>query len=442
MKLISKKFLSILLSLIVILSLTGCKSSTSGTDEAASTDNEVSEGAEGTGDESADDTLSADDLVPEEGASLTLWGYNEDYNTQIVELWNAKYPDIPLKTERIANSDVQLNMETTTDSGSGCDVAIMAHNTVASAADTGLLLQLDYLTDYIKQNYSESMINSCSLDGAIYGAPFTCQTTALFYNKALVQEPVKTWDELFAFAKTYNDPSQNKYACAWQAVDSYFAHGIISTYGYELFGPNHNDPSQLGWDTQEAIDGLTFYQSLNQVYPVKSTDCSWDAMSSLFKDGKVPYVITGPWDINPFTKAGIDFGICNLPTTSDGTPTKTMATVNAIVVSSYTQYPQAAMLLAKFLVEEDSLKLVYDVDTQIPASTAGQNYDYIKNNEYLAAITKQMENSEPIPNIPEMSYVWTPYATMITSVWDDVQKPEEALKKAIDEYNAAIEMAE
>jgi arabinogalactan oligomer/maltooligosaccharide transport system substrate-binding protein len=192
----------------------------------------------------------------------------------------------------------------------------------------------------------------------------------------LVQEPVKTWDELIAYAKSYNDPAKNKYACAWQAVDSYFAHGIISTCGYQLFGENHDDPTQLGWDTQEAIDGLTFYQSLNQVYPVKSTDATWDAMSSLFQKGDVPYVITGSWDIAPFVKAGIDFGVTTLPATSDGTPTKSLSTVNAIVVSSYTKYPQASMLLAKFLVEQESLKLIYDVDQQIPASTAGQQFDY------------------------------------------------------------------
>ena len=53
------------------------------------------------------DTPPADDgaVVPEEGASLKLWFDNDNYNEKIVELWNAKYPDIPLTVENVGTTD-------------------------------------------------------------------------------------------------------------------------------------------------------------------------------------------------------------------------------------------------------------------------------------------------------------------------------------------------
>ena len=48
------------------------------------------------------------------------------------------------------------------------------------------------------------------------------KTIVMFYNKDLVDMPVDTWAEMKAFAKEFNDPAKNKFACLWQAVEPYY----------------------------------------------------------------------------------------------------------------------------------------------------------------------------------------------------------------------------
>ena len=81
--------------------------------------------------------------------------------------------------------------------------------------------------------------------------------------------PVDTWAEMKEFAAEFNDPAQNKFACLWQAVEPYYAHGFLGGYGYDLFGPTHDDPDQLGWDSAEAVS----YTHLMQILPtIMDTD--------------------------------------------------------------------------------------------------------------------------------------------------------------------------
>ena len=91
------------------------------------------------------DTPPADDgaVVPEEGASLKLWFDNDNYNEKIVELWNAKYPDIPLTVENVGTTDSRTKIELDGPTGMGADVFVQAHDGVAISAQSGNILEID-----------------------------------------------------------------------------------------------------------------------------------------------------------------------------------------------------------------------------------------------------------------------------------------------------------
>lgn len=415
---------------MTVMSMTGCGSKETSTKDKAAVADDTAESTE------AD--AASTEIVPEDGAKLTLWMDNDDYNAQIVDVWEEKYPDIPLTVERVGTTDARGKIELDGPSGMGADVFVQPHDGVAISAESGLILELDKYTDYIKENYMENSVTAVTYKDKIFAFPLSMKTIALFYNKALVDKPVTTWDEMKAFAKEYNDPSKNKFAILWQAVDSYFDHGFLAGYGYNIFGETHDDVTKLNWDTPEALEGMKFYQSLNQVYPVKSADATWDAMNSMFSAGEAPYVITGPWSVQDFKKAGVDFGVTQLPTLPNGKQEITFSTVDTACVSSYTQYPNAAMLLAKFLTDKEGLTVLYNTKNELPASKAGQQYDFILNDEYLKGIAEQAKNSIPMPYIPEMASVWTPYANAFTAVWDNVKTPEDALASAIEEFQSSV----
>ncbi len=379
-----------------------------------------------------------DELVPEEGASLVLWMDNDEYNERIVELWNEAYPDIPLTVENVGTTDARTKLELDGPSGLGCDVFVQPHDGVAISASSGLILEMDYYTDYIKENFTENAVEAVTYEGAVYAFPLSMKTIALFYNKDLVDEPVTTWDEMREFAQSYNNPAENKFAILWQAVEPYYAHGFLGGYGYEMFGETHDDKDQLGWDSEEALEGMEFYSTLSEIYPVNSADATWDAMNSMFSAGEAPYVLTGPWSISEFEKAGVNFGVTALPLLPNGEHPVTLSTVDTVCISSYTEYPDAAMLLAKFLTDEEAMTLLYETKNEIPASIIGQEFEFVTSDEHLQGVLEQTQYSLPMPYIPEMSNVWAPYQKAFTAVWDKLQTPEEALQSAQEEFYSTI----
>lgn len=440
-----RKLISLLLTAIMLLSLLaacGAKDDPGTTDKPdnAPQQDTSTDAPSGESDDTNAPSSDATELQPEDGASLKLWMDNDTYNEKIVELWSAKYPNVPLTVENVGTTDARQKLELDGPTGMGADVFVQAHDGVAVSAQAGTILEIDKFSDEIRSSFVENAVDAVSFDGKIYAFPLSMKTIVMFYNKALVSEPVDTWADMKAFAASFNDPAKNKFACLWQAIEPYYAHGFLGGYGYDLFGPDHNDPQQLGWDTAEAADGLAFYKTLHdEVYPVASADATWDAMNTMFSSGEAPYVITGPWSIADFSAAGIDFGIAPLPKMDNGVRPKTLSTVDTVCVSSFTKYPVAAMLLAKFIAtDEDCLKLLYETKNELSASIEGQKLDFYVNDPFMSSIAVAVNDALPQPYIPEMANVWAPYQKAVIAVWDDMQSPKDALATAQDEFYSSL----
>jgi len=440
-----KRKLSLILTVVIIATFVfGCSKDTStespNNENDTITQPETPSPSETEENEESQSTDDSGGIVPEEGASLKLWFDNDDYNEKIVELWNKKYPDIPLEVENVGTVDSRAKIELDGPSGQGADVFVQPHDGVAISAQSGTILEVDKFTDKIRAEFLDNAIDAVTYEDKIYGFPLSMKTIALFYNKELVDEPADTWDEVKEFAKEYNDPSANKFAMLWQAVEPYYVHGFLAGYGYDIFGPNHDDPDQLGWDTPEAAEGLAFYKTLrDEIYPVAAQDATWDAMNTMFSAGEAPYVITGPWSIADFRKAGVDFGVAPLPKMPNGNRPITLSTVDVVCISSFTEYPIASMLLADFIsTDPECLELLYDTKNELSAHKEGQKLEFYQDDPFMPAIAEAVENSLPQPYIPEMANVWAPYQKAIVAVWDGLQTPEEALKAAQEEFYSSL----
>lgn len=435
-----RKVLALLLAVLMTMSMLAACGNTQ-SDQTDGTTEPPKSGTEGNGgSEETQGNEGSTGLQPEEGASLTLWFDNDTYNEEIVALWNAKYPDVPLTVVNVGTTDARQKNELEGPTGTGADVFVMAHDGVAVSAQAGNILEIDLLADEVRSSFVDNAVDAVTYDGKIFAFPLSMKTIVMFYNKDLVETPVDTWAEMKEFAAEYNDPAQNKFACIWQAVEPYYAHGFLGGYGYDLFGENHDDPNQLGWDTAEAADGLAFYKTLHdEIYPVASADATWDAMNSMFSAGECPYVITGPWSIADFTNAGVNFGIAPLPKMDNDVRPKTLSTVDTVAVSSFTKYPIASMLLAQFIATDPgALELLYETKNELSASIEGQKLDFYVNDPFMTSIAVAVNDALPQPYIPEMSNVWAPYQKAIIAVWDGLQTPEEALTAAQNEFYSSL----
>lgn len=388
---------------------------------------------------SAEATPAPAALQPEEGAKLVIWDIDEDMPLMeaAIEKFKAKYPGVEFTTEPVAHVDAKGKLATDGPAGVGADVFLAPHDHTGELAKSGLILENDLFADEVKNNDFDAALKAVSYDGKVWGYPVSIETYGLFYNKDIVPTPAKTFEEIKDFAKTYNNVGENKYTLMWIVGDAYFNHAFLTSQGFQLFGPNGDDKNQLGLDSEAALKGMEAYASLKEVYPVVAQDGSGDAMNGMFNEKKAAYVITGPWAIQGYKDAGVNFGVTALPTFAGKHP-QSFSGVRSEFVSAYTKYPNAAKLFANYLASEEIQTLRYEMRNLIPINKNAAQSEAVKANEYIVGILDQAQYAVPMPAIPEMGAVWGPLGTAYSAVWNGEADAATALKQADEQIKATF----
>ncbi len=353
------------------------------------------------------------DLEPEPDAKLLLWesqGGEEEFTLAAMKRFNEIYPNIQLEFAPIGQTDSAAQLELDGPNGNGADVFAMAHDHLGRVIEAGLVLENDALS---KDVYETNIINATSIGGKWYGYPTAVETYLMFYNKELVDTPPTTFQEVFDFAKTFNDPANNKFAFMFDVDDSYYTYAFLSAYGADLFGPKGDDPNQLGLDTQEAVDAMKFYQSIRDIYDVNAEDASLDMAVSSFTNDNCAFIITGPWTADTLRDAGCNFGIAPIPAVAEGKNPKPFSGVRANYINAYTKYPNASKILAAFLSSKEMIQLRIEMIDKV-----SPRKDIVPDNEFNKAIYDQFLSSHPMPSIPEMAAYWNAMAGCYANIWN------------------------
>ncbi|MGM0883570.1 MAG: maltose ABC transporter substrate-binding protein [Bacillota bacterium] len=379
----------------------------------------------------------AEDITPEEGASLLVWESKEErpFVEAIAKEFTEKY-GIEIKFEEIGAGDQVNKLITDGPAGLGADVVLFPHDNLGKAVTAGLILPNDYYEEQSKSANSEIAVNAVTYDGVLYGYPRSVETYALFYNKALISEVPKTFDEIVEFAKTFNDPKNNKYALMWDVGNFYFSYPFISTGGY-VYGDNGQNKDDIGLNTEGAIKGLTYYGSLkNSILPLNSGDINYDIKKGLFTAGTLAMDINGPWTIGDYRNAGIDFGVAPLPSIN-GQPASSFSGIKAWYVNSFSKYPNAARLFSYFASTKEAQLKNFELTGAIPANIEAAADPTVQGNEIVKGFLEQFNQSTPMPSIPEMGNVWSPIGAAFADVWNSGKDAKTALDNAVQQIKDA-----
>jgi arabinogalactan oligomer/maltooligosaccharide transport system substrate-binding protein len=336
-----------------------------------------------------------------------------------------------VKIEEVAPPDQVGKLTQDAPSGLAADVLVIPHDHMGNAAVSGLLLANDVFAEETKKNNTEASITASTYDGVLYGYPRAAETTALFYNKSLLPEPPKTFNEIVEFSKTFNDKGKGKYALMWETGNMYFnGPFVLSTGGY-IFGDNGTNKDDMGLANDGAIEGLKYYQSLKNILPINSGDINPDIKRGLFSSGDVAMDINGPWELAGYKEMlGDKLGVAPIPTV-EGKTAITFSGMKVWVVNSFTKYPNAAKLFANFASSKEAQLILNEKVGAIPTNLEALESDQIKNDPYVRAFAEQAKNSMPMPSIPEMANVWAPVNAALPEIWNKNADPKTAMEKAV-----------
>jgi len=144
-------------------------------------------------------------------------------------------------------------------------------------------------------------------DGTNYtGVPIGGWVQGIWYNKTAFEEKnlaaPDTWDNILAAAKAFSDPANKKYGIAIPTANDGFAQQGFSQFALSNNANVLDADCKATFNTPEMIEALAFYKSLYEYTMPGSNDVT--AVRDAFMNGSVPMAIYSTYMIPSLYEAG------------------------------------------------------------------------------------------------------------------------------------------
>ena len=282
----------------------------------------------------------------------------------------------------------------------------------------------------VKQQALASCVQALTKDGVMYGYPVSAETYALFYNKALISEDQvpRTWEGLKDWTKTFNDSHTGKYGFIMDVGNAYYTIIFTTGKGNRLFGETGEDAAHSNINSDRSVQGMNFFKTMRQVLNVPASDLDTATADAAFQSGNAAMHITGLWNVVPFEKAGIDFGVAPLPALpGEDSPAASFSGTRTMFVSAYTDHPAEANDFARFLMSDEMQSLRFKLTGALPSVNVSVESPYVK------GFLEQLNYAFPMPSIPEMGMYWEAMNNASKNIWNGAD-----VKAELDACDAAI----
>ncbi len=343
-------------------------------------------------------------------ATITVWGPQEDQSEDNgnwlkteCEAFAAEHPEWNLTFEYgvCAEGDAKTNVGT--DPTAAADVYMFANDQIPDLLAANGIAELGGTTvDQIKSQNSETMVNTVTYDGGVYGVPFTSNTWFMYYDKSVfTEDDVKNLDTMLEKG-VVSFPLSN----SWYIASFYVANGCT------LFGADGSDEA-AGFDfSGDKAAAVTNYLVDLAANPNFKNDAEGSGIAGL-ADGSVNAIFSGSWDYDNVKEAlGDNMGIAAAPTfTVDGKEAqmKAFAGSKAIGVNPNAEYPQVAVALAAYLGSADAQKAHLEMRNILPTDGSVD----VSGNELAEAVAVVLDKASTVqPLVSTMGQYWTPAQTM------------------------------
>jgi maltose-binding protein MalE len=323
--------------------------------------------------------------------------------------------------------------------GEGADVFIGAHDWIGELVVNGVVEPIDLGAR--AEEFFQVALDAFSYGGSLYGLPYATEALGLFRNTTLVPEAPATFEDLLAICDELGDTVQ---ACLGvPAGDAYGNYYWLSSTGGYIFAYDEAtgyDPTNVGLDNEGAIEGFTFFDQLVKDGYLDPA-MTWDIMRDLFANGNAAFVIDGPWQTGAWkdaVTAGTLAGYAASPIPEIlGNPAIPFVGVQGFMVNAFSEQKALAQtFVLDYIATEDVMAQLFAVGGRPPAHIAA--FDAVSSDPDVLAFGDAAASGTPMPNIPEMSSVWTYLANAVSAIYNQTADVATALAEAADGVRAEI----
>jgi multiple sugar transport system substrate-binding protein len=373
-------------------------------------------------DTGSSDTGSAD------AKEVTIWYYWETEGHQkaldkVIGDYNSSQDEIEVSAKYVPFADFKKQLSVGASADELPDIAILDSPDHASYATMGIFADLTDKFDV--SDYYEGAVDSCTIDGTLYGVPFGVNCLGLYYNEAMLEaakcEVPTTWDELKDTAEKLTKDNVTGLAfCSLQNEEGTFnfAPWLWSTgaTSYEM-------------DSEGGIKSLTFAKDLIDS-GVMSKECiNWtqgDVMNQ-FISGNVAMMINGPWQIPTMKEEAPDlnWNVALIP--KDSEYASVLGGENYAVIEGGNE--EGALDFLQYATEQEQVEYLMDSFGYISADKTiaeGQFTD----DETMQIFTEELNYAKARGPLAEWPEVSDAISLAFNQVMTGEAEPEAAAKTA------------
>ena len=316
--------------------------------------------------------------------------------------------------------------------GKGPDLYIYAHDRIGEWIAGGLIHAVQP-SRRLLDDIDPLAWRGFTSRGRLWGYPYAIEAVTLIYNKALVSEPPRSFDEVFALDAKLRP--QGRRAILWDYTNNYFSWPLMAAHGGYAFrqrGDGSYDARDVGVANAGALVGAQLLDRLVRegLMPAGS---GYPEMEAAMGQGRVAMMINGPWAWVNLQRVGIDFGVARIPAVV-GKPAVPYVGIKGVLVNRATKQRELATeFVENYLLAPDGLRAI-DRAEPIGAPASRAYYQELAGNplkgDKVAGIMASARDGVPTPSIPEMGRFWAAMKSSLTNLTEGRQSPQQALDAA------------
>jgi arabinogalactan oligomer/maltooligosaccharide transport system substrate-binding protein len=342
-------------------------------------------------------------------SSLVIWVDTPQQAS--IEKSAATWGRAPVTVVVHAFSTIQADLKTVRPENAP-DIIVGQHDWIGDLVTNGLVLPI-FPTAATKAQFPQYALDAFSYGIALkklYGAPYAFDNVGVVVNTRLVKVPT-TFAQLEREAIAFKKKKSGNLAIAvpqGAGGDAFHMYPFFSGLGGYVFGKNKVgllDPSDIGVANRTLVSNSSLIDRWNREGLINSK-VDYNTAKNAFLAKQAAFWITGPWESDALKSSGLKFKIIQMP---------------KIKLSSVPFLNVQGMMVTKYSRDHGLDTLARDFVSNYMMTSAAQLDLATANGRAPASITASKKYSDPIasrfgkagvggvpvPNIPQMSQVWT-----------------------------------
>lgn len=344
---------------------------------------------------------------------LMVWSPSEDQSKdsgewlqKSCEAFAAMHPEWDITFIYGVADEATAASQVSQDPDASADVFLYANDTLTLMKDANALVKFGgkYRAE-IEETNSKEVLDSVTMDGEIYGIPFTTNTWYLYYDKSVyTEEDVKSLDRML-----------EKGTVSFPFLNSWYLPAFYIGNGCSLFGDGTEEEKGVDFGGENAVEVTNYLVDL-AANPNFVIDADGSGMAGI-RDGSIHALFSGSWDAQAVKEAlGENMGVTALPTYSlngEQKQMKSYAGSKAVGVNPNSKFMVPSVELALYLGSAEAQLLHYELRNVVPCNTELMNDEKIASDILVTAQNDAFNRTSILqPFVASMNNCWSPVENM------------------------------